>query len=251
MECRVISLRTIAVRWPKELEEPRRLSRQILEQAARQGLYLRTASYPAGALIFGQGDLSEEMYVILEGLVKVAHIMVDGTSFSLRLLKPGELLGRSALTASVRRAYAQTLKPTRLLILKPQELSRLLSHSEELTMSLITSLAQEVYEFQVRLLAATQGDLPDQLAVLLWFLHRRFGQATPEGVRLEPKLSCQTLAEMLGHSRQKVNEALGKLKQQGLVHAHYGQIVIKDLEGLRSLAKPFLDAGGGVRLSPP
>jgi CRP/FNR family cyclic AMP-dependent transcriptional regulator len=224
---------------------------QLLEQAARQDLPLRTISYPMGAFIFGQGDLSEKTYVILEGLVKVAHIMADGKRFSLRLLKPGDLLGRSALTGTVRRAYAQALKPTRLLILKPKELSRLVSRSEELTMSWITALSQEVYEFQVRLLAAARGGVQEQLVVLLWFLQKRFGRSTPQGTRLELKLPCQLLAEMLGHSRQRVNEALGKLKQQGLVQAHYGQIVIKNLEGLRALAKPFLDAGGGGRKSVP
>jgi len=185
--------------------------------------------------------------VICEGLVKLTYVAEEGRSCLLRLLRPGDLLGKGALIRSVYRAYAQTLQPSRLLIIKPRELGRLLSSSEELALGLIRSFAEEAYEFQVRLLAANQGSLQEELAVLLWFLQRRFGRRTPEGIWLEPRLPCQMLAEMLYRSRQRVSEALGVLKQKGLVEAHYGNIVIKDIEGLKGLCKPFLSAGGGDR----
>jgi CRP-like cAMP-binding protein len=217
---------------------------ELLELAAQQGLSLCSRSYPAGALVFGQADPPEELYLICDGVVKLAYVIEDGSTFILRLMGPWDLLGKSVLIGSFRRAYAQTLRPARLLALKPHQLSRLLAGAEELALSLLRQLTQEAYESQVRLVVASRGSLQEQLAVLLWFLQNRFGRITSAGVKLELKLPCQMLAEMLGRSRQRVNEALGELRQQGLVEAHYGQIVIRDLEGLKALCRPYLDAGG-------
>lgn len=225
-------------------------SYHLLERAAQQGLRLRTVSYPIRALIFGQGDPSEELYFISEGLIKVVHILEDGRPFLLRLCGAGDFFGKSALIGTNRQAYAQTLQPACLLRITPKELTGILAGSPESTLSLIRSLAQEAHEYHVRLVAASRGCVQEQLAVLLWFLQKRFARRTTQGVRLELKLSCELLAEMLGHSRQRVNEALSRLQGKGLVQAHYGQIVIKDLEGLRALAKPFLDAGGGRKSVP-
>jgi CRP-like cAMP-binding protein len=220
---------------------------KLLELAARQGLSLCSRSYPAGALVFGQADPPEELYLICDGVVKLAHVMEDGGTFILRLMGPEDLFGKSVLIESNRRAYAQTLRPSRLLALEPHKLNRLLAGAEGLGLSLLRQLTREAYESQVRLVVASRGNLQEQLAVLLWFLQNRFGRITSAGVKLELKLPCQMLAEMLGHSRQRVNEALGELRQKGLVEACYGKIAIRDSEGLKALCKPFLDVCVGGR----
>lgn len=219
---------------------------KLLKQAAQKGLSLRAAPYPAKALIFGQGDPSPELYVVCEGWVKLVHALQDGRSLTLGLLGPGDLFGKSALTEMARQAYAQTLMSTRLLRIKPQELAEISAGSGDLMLALLTALAQETLELQARLLAATRGCLQDKLAVLLWFLQKRWGKITSQGVQLEPKFSVQTLAEMLGHSRQRVNEASIALRAKGLMEAHYGRILIKDLQALQAHARPFLAAAGGV-----
>lgn len=119
-------------------------------------------------------------------------------------------------------------------------------HPEAL-LALMKAQAQEAYEMQTRLLVAVFGGLQDELAVLLWFLCRRFGRETPEGLQLEPKLPVQVLADLLGRSRQRVNEALLTFQAQGWIDRHYGRIVIKDLEVLRGRAQPFLELAGGGR----
>ena len=238
-------------RWPgyrkgaRSIDTVRRIDWQkLLRQAARKGLSLRAVPYPTKALIFGQGDPSAELYVVCEGLVKLVHVLQDGRSLTLGLLGPGDLFGKSALTGMARQAYAQTLVSTRLLRIKPQELVEICAGSADLISALLTVLAQDTLELQARLLAATRGCLEDELAVLLWFLQEHFGKVTSQGIQLETKFSVQTLAEMLGHSRQRVDEACIALRAEGLVEAHYGQVLIKDLRALQAHARPFLMGAG-------
>jgi CRP-like cAMP-binding protein len=218
---------------------------ELVEQANRLGLAPRSSCYAKRAHIFEQGDPATELYIVCEGWIKLVHLMKDGRPLTLRLLGSGDLFGKSALTGVVRQAYAEVLAPTRLLKLKPQELAQILSDSPDLMLTLLSAQAQEAYEFQTRLLTATRGSLQDELAVLLWFLYRRFGKETPEGVQLEPKLPVRVLADLLGRSRQRVNEALLTFRAKGWIDRHYGQIVIKDLESLRERARPFLELARG------
>jgi len=117
-------------------------------------------------------------------------------------------------------------------------------HSETM-LALMKEQAQEAYEMQARLLVAVFGSVQDELAVLLWFLCQRFGRKTRVGLQLEPRLPVRLLADLLGRSRQRVNEAILAFQAQGWIDRRYGQIVIKDLERLRERAQPFLELAGG------
>jgi CRP-like cAMP-binding protein len=156
---------------PPELKEGRSARgldcRLLVERAADMGILLSPASYHAGALIFSQGDRAEKLYIICEGWVKLVYVMPDGRAFLLRLLGPGDLLGKSALTGRVYRASAQALGSTRLIALKPQELSRLLAGFDDLALNLIAALTEEAYELHARMLAAVRGSVEEELAVLL------------------------------------------------------------------------------------
>ncbi|MFB6286032.1 MAG: helix-turn-helix domain-containing protein [Candidatus Bipolaricaulia bacterium] len=109
----------------------------------------------------------------------------------------------------------------------------------------MTLLIEESFELQARLLAASSGNLDEELAVLLWFLQRRFGRDRSTGdITIEPKLTVTTLAKMLGRSRQRVNEAVLKLERRSVLTRQSGWMTILDLSQLQQTATPFLEGGG-------
>ncbi len=220
----------------------------ILPLTSDLGISARLTTYPAGALVFGQGEPADTLYIICRGLVKLAYILEDGRSSTLSILKPGDLLGKGLFLPDLRfrRAYAETLEPTDLLPLDLSDFFKLLSNSEDLLRQVLRSLAYEALALQARLLASTYGSVREQLATLLWLLQERYGVRSSQGVTLTLRLTCRTLAEMLGSSRQSVNRALQILRKMNLIQGRYGKIVITDVPGLFQLARPFLFGREGI-----
>ena len=225
----------------RELTEP-----QLRRWADRAGVTLSPVTYPRKSAIFAQGDPSDLIYVVQHGWIHLSHVTEDGRSFLIRLLGPNDVLGKSALlNGASRRAYAQTLQPTRLLQFDPRDLSALVAQSDEGLRSLMTLLIEESFELQARLLAASSGNLDEELAVLLWFLQRRFGRDRSTGdITIEPKMTVTTLAKMLGRSRQRVNEAVMKLERRNVLARRSGRMTVLDLPQLQQMATPFLEGGG-------
>lgn len=220
---------------------------QIHGWADQAGIEFSTVTFPKNVGIFAQGDASDVVYIVQRGWVHLTHVAEDGRSFLIRLLGPGNVLGKSALLngAWSRRAHAQTLQPTRLLQFDPRDLLTLVAQSGEGLRSLTTLLIEESYELQARLLAAASGNLDEELAVLLWFLQRRFGRDRSTGdIVIKPKLTVTTLGKMLGHSRQRVNGAVLRLERWNVLTRRSGWITILDLPQLQQTALPFLEGGG-------
>jgi len=212
--------------------------KQLAGRALGQDACLKDVSYASGTLVFNQGDPAEALFVVCAGVVKLVHV-ATGEAVSTVLLGPGDLFGQGVLLKCPQLAYAQVVQPARVLRLTPSVLDSLLSSSPTLARSLMAYMAQENAEMKARLWVANQGSVREALALSLWYLAQRFGHATPQGVQLELKLSCQLLAETVGHSRQATNAALRKLRHEGIVNSHYGRIIIKDLTGLRKVVALF------------
>jgi len=224
------------------LLEARLDCKQLAGRALGQDACLKDVSYASGTLIFNQGDPSDALFVVCKGVVKLGRVATTGGMIGTALMGPGDLFGQGVLLKCPQLAYAQVVQRCRVLPLMPGVLDSLLSNSPTLARSLMAYMAQENAEMKARLWVANQGSVREALAVSLWYLARRFGHATPQGVRLTLKLSCQLLAETIGYSRQATNAALRKLRHEGIVSNHYGRVLIKDLTGLHKAAAPFLES---------
>ena len=70
--------------------------------------------------------------------------------------------------------------------------------------------------------------LPSRLAKKLLSLARRYGKATPEGLRIELKLPQHELGELVGTSRESINKQLRQWGEEGIVQFASGYVTIQD-----------------------
>lgn len=191
--------------------EPATLTCEAFQDwARRQGREPPIIRQPVRTTLFRQGDIAETLYLICQGLVAVDYLLSSGTSMTLRVAGPGELVGRSAVVGGRYRAGVRALNRASLLVIERADLAAWM----------------------------------EQLAVELWLLANRFGESVEGGIRIEPKVSCQSLAQLTGRNRQSVNEALMALRRRGIVHSHYGRHTVLDPDRLYEKAEPFLAVTG-------
>jgi len=178
-----------------------------------------------GTHLFKEGDDSEAAFVIQEGEVELYRMSMNGRSVVGRL-GPGAVVGDIAMFQSEPYlSSAKAVTAVRALRLEREALFPLLLSRPVIAMRwLVTGLGQ-LEATQRSLIRLMNRTVLEQVADLLLVEQDRFG---------EVRLSQATIAELLGASRQSVNEALSRLKNAGSIDTGYRRISVLDSQELAS-----------------
>ena len=180
------------------------------------GLGKRTASYPRDAVIFAQGDPSTSVMYVRSGGVQLSVVSHSGKEAIVATLRPGDFLGEGALADHpVRLETARATEPTTVLVIPKRQMTRLL-HSEH-------AFSDRFITYMLLRNARLEADLVDQLfnssekrLARALLLLARYGNGD-RPLRVLPAVSQETLAEMVGTTRSRVNFFLNKFRKLGFI----------------------------------
>ncbi len=193
-----------------------------LDDAAAAELASRLVprSYRRGQPLFHQGDPGDGLFVLVDGAVAITIASAEGDRMVLARLQPPDVLGEIALLdGGPRSAAAEALEPTSVLVLSRTAFLDLMAQPpfvEQLLRSLgglVRRLSEQASDFVFL-------DLPGRLAKVLLRLAAD-GGSPPEVTATQGRL-----AEMVGGSRQSVNQILQDFAARGLVELRGRQIVL-------------------------
>ncbi len=166
--------------------------------------------------IYSQGDPAKGVMYIQKGGMKLSVVNEVGREAVVAMLGPGDFFGEGCLAGQpVCMATATAIVPTSVLFIEKTEMIRAL-HTEHVLSDLFIA---HVLTRNIRI----EDDLIDQLfnssekrlARTLLLLARYSKEDQPNGVL--PKISQETLAEMIGTTRSRVNFFLNKFRKLGFV----------------------------------
>lgn len=170
-----------------------------------------------GQKVFGQGDNADAVFYVQKGKIKLSVISKRGKEATIALLGDGNFLGEESIAAILlkRVATATALTPSTILRIERSEMVRVL-HEEQLFSEIFVSylLARN---------ARVQEDLVDQLfnssekrlARALLLLAQFGKEGAPETVI--PRISQETLADMIGTTRSRVNFFMNRFRKMGFI----------------------------------
>jgi len=176
-----------------------------------------TLKCPKKQILFSQGDTTEAVFYIQAGKVKLTVVSPQGKEAVIAILEPGSFFGEGCLTGQLLQfATATTIENARIVRIDKQSMLRLLKDDRIFSdLFLAYILSRNV---------RSQEDLVDQLfnssekrlaRILLLMAH--FGkEGKPEMVI--PKISQETLAEMIGTTRSRVSLFMTRFKKMGMIH---------------------------------
>jgi CRP/FNR family transcriptional regulator, cyclic AMP receptor protein len=210
----------------------RGFSEQELEPLASR---LQPRSFPRGTYIFREGDPGHALYVIAGGQVKIAHLGRRGEEIVFAVLMPGETFGELALfdDESTRNADAQAMEPTDCLTLNREPFMSFVESHPQLMRHLIKVLSTYLRRADDALGEAAFLDITGRVAKKLLDLAESHGQRTDNGVRISMHVTQQTLAGMVGASRENVNRAVSRFVARGDIAQEAGTITILRAAELR------------------
>ena len=191
-----------------------------------------------GQIFFTPGDLSEALFMLKRGRVRIYKVTPEGWEFTLAVVEAGTMFGEMALTAQrMWEAYAEAMEPSDICILQNTELERIVRGNPEVGIKLIRILSERLRLCETRLEDITLKNVPARLASLILQLAASEGIMTPKGPRIPTHYTHRRIAMMIGSSRESVTRAFTKLQRDGAVELRHRHIFVKDIEALESAAE--------------
>jgi CRP/FNR family transcriptional regulator, cyclic AMP receptor protein len=176
----------------------------------------RSVRFATGAVIFAQGSAANSVFYVQEGGVKLAVISAAGKEAVVGMLGPGDFFGEGCLAGQpLRMGTAKAVARTAVLRIPKRDMVRLLHEHPDFSDRFINHMLTRNIRIEEDLVDQLFNSSEKRLARTLLLL-ARYGRED-KTFRVIPKLSQETLAEMVGTTRSRVNFFMNKFRKLGLI----------------------------------
>lgn len=192
--------------------------RAFLKSAGVSGRIVRFAT---GALVFSQGAQANSVFYVQEGGAKLSVLSSAGKEAVVAMLGPGDFFGEGCLAGQpLRMGTAKAVMPSALLRIPKRDMLRMLHDHPDFSGRFIAHMLTRNIRIEEDLVDQLFNSSEKRLARTLLLLARYGKEDTTQFVL--PKLSQETLAEMVGTTRSRVNFFMNKFRKLGLIEYNGG-----------------------------
>jgi len=196
-----------------------------------------TSTYPAGAVLFVEGQVPRGVYLLCKGRVKLAMSSPDGKAVILRIAEAGELIGLdSAISGGAYEITAEALEPCQVNFIKRDDFLRFVQEHHTACVNVTEQLSKDYRAacFQIRSLGLSRTASEKIVRFLLAAASK--GRETKEGIRMNISLTHEEIAQIVGVSRETVTRTLTELKHKALISVKGSTVLVRDKQALEALA---------------
>ena len=214
----------------KTAPEPAFNAQAFLDSA---GVSKTVISYGRNDLVFAQGEPAPDVLYIQSGGVKLSVISKTGKEAVVAMLGPGDFFGEGCLAGQpLRMGSATAITPSAILRIGKDKMFRLLRRQHAMSDRFLSHMLTRNIRIEEDLIDQLFNSAEKRLARTLLLLARYGGEDQP--AKLVPKISQETLAEMIGTTRSRVNFFLNKFKKLGFIE-YDGELPLKINSSLLSV----------------
>jgi len=171
--------------------------------------------------LFSQGDICKNIMYIQKGAVKISVVSKTGKEAVVGMLGANDFIGEGGLAGQpLRMATATAMTPVTVLSIENKEMFRVLHEESAFSDRFITYMLQRNVRIEEDLVDQLFNSSEKRLARALLLLARYGKQDKPQ--RMLPKIPQETLAEMIGTTRSRVNFFMNKFKKMGFIKYNGG-----------------------------
>jgi CRP-like cAMP-binding protein len=215
--------------WFSRLSEP--LRQAILARS-------RVRRLADGAALANRGMQAEEWCGVARGAVRISTVSLAGKQVTLTYAEPGTWFGDIALFDGLPRTHdAHAHGATTLLVVRKADFKALLAQHVELYDALLRLNCRRLRLLFDQFEDLNTRPLRSRLARQLLHLARSCGEPHGDGLRIGLQLAQEDLAQLLGASRQRVNQELKRLERDGALRVEPTRLVVVDRQLLLDAAQ--------------
>ena len=180
-----------------------------------------TLRVPRKQVLFSQGDTTDAVFYVQAGKVKLTVVSPQGKEAVIAILEPGSFFGEGCLAGQlIQLATATTVDAARVVRIDKPSMLRLLQDDRTFSALFLTYMLARNVRIQEDLVDQLFNSSEKRLARVLLLMAQFGKEGKQEGVI--PKISQETLAEMIGTTRSRVSFFMNRFKKMGLIHYDSG-----------------------------
>jgi CRP/FNR family cyclic AMP-dependent transcriptional regulator len=185
------------------------------------GIARRVKAFKRAEVVYTQGDAAKSVLYLQEGGVKLSVVSEVGKEAVVAILGPGDFFGEGCLAGQpIRMGTATAITPTTVMVIEKSEMFKVLHEQHALSDRFITFMLARNIRIEEDLIDQLFNSSEKRLARTLLLLARYGKEDQPHG--LVPKVSQETLAEMVGTTRSRVNFFMNKFRKLGFIKYNGG-----------------------------
>jgi CRP/FNR family transcriptional regulator, cyclic AMP receptor protein len=190
------------------------------------GTTRKIAEFRKDEQIYSQGDAAKSVMYIQKGNVKFSVVSATGKVAVVAMLGPSDFFGEGCMAGqSVRMGTATAITPTTLLAIDKSELLEMLHTQDKLSDSFVAYILSHKNRVEEALIDQLFNSSEKRLARALLVLGR-YGRVQHQPDDELPIVSQETLSEIIGSTRSRVNFFMNKFRKLGFIEYHHRRIKI-------------------------
>ena len=172
-------------------------------------------------VLYSQGDAAESIMYLQAGRIKLSVVNEVGKEAVVAILKPGDFFGEGCLAGQpVRMGTATAITASAVLDIEKREMFKVLREQHAFSERFLTFMLARNIRIEEDLIDQLFNSSEKRLARTLLLLARYGKEDQPQGVL--PKVSQETLAEMVGTTRSRINFFMNKFRKLGFIKYNGG-----------------------------
>jgi CRP/FNR family cyclic AMP-dependent transcriptional regulator len=180
----------------------------------------KVVKYRRGDVVYSQGEPGDDIRYLQKGAIKLSVLSRIGKEAVVAMLVPGDFFGEGCLAGqSIRIGTATAAVASSVLSIEKDTMLKLLHEEPAFSDHFISYMLTRNMRIEADLVDQLFNSSEKRLARTLLLL-ARYGHANPS--RTLPKISQETLAEMIGATRSRVNFFMNKFRKLGFIEYNGG-----------------------------
>ena len=176
----------------------------------------KVVTFPRKQTIFAQGDVADAVFYIQEGKVRLTVVSKVGKEATLGILSEGEFFGEGSLAGqALRMGSATAMTDCELLRIDRKAMMAALHREHAFSDLFVAYLLARNIRYEEDLVDQLFNSSEKRLARILLLLAHFGKEGVPETVI--PKMSQETLADMIGTTRSRVSFFMNRFRELGFV----------------------------------
>jgi CRP-like cAMP-binding protein len=195
-----------------------------------------TYTIKKGEAIFEEGEVTNGIYCISEGICKLSKLSANGKDQIVKLVKSGELLGqRSMISDEPANLSAIALEDMQVCFIPKSDVIGFFNENNQFSMAVMKTICGDLKEADDHMVSLAQKSVKERLAETLLYLEDNFGKN--EDNTLKVQLSREELAGMIGTATESCIRLLSEFNKNKLIELVGKKIALVDRNKLKRMAE--------------
>lgn len=189
-------------------------------------------TFHSGASIYKEGDNSNMVYLVLEGIVKTHNLDEQGKELITGIFRPDDFFGITSFSRNMPYTeYATALEAAKLMGITKEQLKQLLMDNQDLAIDFMQYLSDNLTEAKEQLLQMAYGSVRRKTAATIL----KFAEKLPQSPSGNIHILRSDLASVAGIATETLIRTLSNFKDEGLIAVENRDIRILDFPGLKRI----------------